>query len=124
MATLAPGPCESEHSRATGLLCPPAQTAFPGPGRQRPAMLRGITQGMPAGEMPDGGCSDERITGVERVPERHPAVVLGRGVEVDEHMAGDGAHVAPAPLDRALVPQGTGPGHLHQVLYCPDQDAA
>src|SRR5712691_826532 len=68
------------------------------------------------------GWSDECVTGVEREPERHPAVVLRGSVEVAEHVAGDGPHVAPATLDRALVPQRAGARKLHQILHHPHQD--
>src|SRR5712664_3815275 len=64
--------------------------------------------------MPTGGRrprrSEERVTGVEREPELHPPVVLGRRVEVAEHVAGDSPHIPPAALDRALVAQCAGPG--------------
>src|SRR5260370_1271376 len=68
--------------------------------------------------------SEEGVTGIERESERHPAVVLSSGIEVAENMGGDRAHIAPAPLDRALVTQRAGPGHLHQILNRSHQDAA
>src|SRR6266851_2891606 len=71
-----------------------------------------------------GDPSEEGVTGVEREAERHPAVVLRGRVEIAENVGGDRAHIAPAPLDRALVTQRAGTGHLHQVLDCRREQAA
>src|SRR6266704_6453537 len=63
-----------------------------------------------------GTPSEEGVTRIEREPERHPAVVLRGGIEVAEHVGRNSAHIAPAPLDRALVPERAGAGHLHQAV--------